>query len=554
MRPIARGARILAIAAALGLTSGTARLSASERLQVFILAGQSNMQGHAQASTFDSMATDPLTAPILKEIRNADGTPRVCQKVWISSVGCLGDAYSDFTGEQKGLVTVGYGPGSDKFGPEFTFGIYMEKILGKPILIIKTAWGGRDLNTEFRSPGSGPFVWSDFHLSQYKGKDGELEKDKAEKIKNTGVVYRAMIAHVRKVLGDIKRVVPGYDPSQGYEIAGFVWFQGFNDIINHTVYHDGYGLYSQLLAQFIRDVRKDLSAPKMPFVIGVMGMGGLKAGGEQDSFRKAMAAPALMPEFQGNVVAVQTAPFWDDDLSALADKAEAKQNLTPEEQKRLKAGVSNGGYHYLGAAKIMAPIGKAFAEAMVKLLREQVTALTGPGPYVKLASLAKQIQAGQNLGGAFKTLADKKESKDPAEAAEATALLDALTSGAQALLDDALRDRESDPVYAIPKLDSVARKFAGSDYATQAKQASEALKKDPKVRKELDATAMLERILALEATLKPVPNATDLKSDAFRRQNAAILPSIVGGCMTLVKRYPETQAARKAAVILDKYR
>ena len=29
--------------------------------------------------------------------------------------------------------------------------------------------------------------------------------------------------------------------------------------------------------------------------------------------------------------------------------------------------VSNGGYHYLGAAKIMAPIGKAFAEAMVSL-------------------------------------------------------------------------------------------------------------------------------------------------------------------------------------------
>ena len=42
------------------------------------------------------------------------------------------------------------------------------------------------------------------------------------------------------------------------------------------------------------------------------------------------------------------------------------ENFTPEELKRLK-GISNGGYHYLGAAKIMAPIGKAFAEAVVKL-------------------------------------------------------------------------------------------------------------------------------------------------------------------------------------------
>src|SRR5579872_2031921 len=64
-------------------------------LKVFILAGQSNMQGHASISTFDSMADDPKTAPIFKEMRNDDGTPRVCEKVWISSVGCLGDAYTD---------------------------------------------------------------------------------------------------------------------------------------------------------------------------------------------------------------------------------------------------------------------------------------------------------------------------------------------------------------------------------------------------------------------------------------------------------------------------
>jgi hypothetical protein len=552
MRYIGPGAGSLIVALALGLTSGTASPAASERLQVFILAGQSNMQGHAHISTFDYMATDPVTASILKEMRNADGSPRVCKRAWISSIGCLGDAYSDMN-EKKGLLTVGFGAPSDKIGPEFTFGIYMEKMLGKPILLIKTAWGGRDLNTEFRPPSAGPYLWSDFELAQYKGRN-DLEKAKADKIKNTGVFYRNMIEHVRKVLGDIKRVVPEYDPSQGYDVAGFVWFQGFNDVINTTTYHDGYDLYSQLLAHLIRDVRKDLSAPKMPFVIGVMGIGGLKAGGSQASFRQAMAAPALLPEFQGNVVAVQTAPFWDDDLDALQAKAERKESLTPEEQKRLKAGVSNGGYHYLGAAKILAPIGKAFAEGMLKLLREQVTALTGPGPYVKLASLAKQIQAGQSLGGAFKTLADKKDSKDAVEAAEATAMLDALTSGAQSLLDDALRDKEDDPVSAIHRLDGVARKFTGSDVATQAKQASEALKKDPKVKKELEAASMLEKILALEATLKQVPNANDLKSDAFRRLNAATLPGVVGGCQTLVKRYPETNAARKATAILDKYR
>jgi hypothetical protein len=53
-------------------------------IKVFILAGQSNKEGHAAVSTFDYIGKDPLTAPILKEMRNADGTSRVCDKVWMS--------------------------------------------------------------------------------------------------------------------------------------------------------------------------------------------------------------------------------------------------------------------------------------------------------------------------------------------------------------------------------------------------------------------------------------------------------------------------------------
>ena len=53
-------------------------------LKVFILAGQSNMEGHAEIRTFDYIGKDPLTAPILKEMRNPDGTPRVCDNVWMS--------------------------------------------------------------------------------------------------------------------------------------------------------------------------------------------------------------------------------------------------------------------------------------------------------------------------------------------------------------------------------------------------------------------------------------------------------------------------------------
>jgi alpha-galactosidase len=381
------------IAAVLGLMSLAASHASAKPLKVFILAGQSNMQGHVNISTLDSMADDPKTAPILKEMRNADGTPRVCEKVWISSIGCAGDD----TTEQKGRLTAGFGASKDEIGPELTFGIYMQKLLGEPILIIKTSWGGKDLHTDFRPPSAGPFVWSDFEFNERKKRGDDMEKDKADKIKHTGVYYRMMIQHVHKVLADIKRVVPGYDEKQGYELAGFVWFQGFNDLVSTWTYdkHNkpgGYDMYGQLLAQFIRDVRKDLSAPKMPFVIGVIGVGGLKEDKKpgQMYLRQAQAAPASLPEFKGNVIAVPTAPFWDDDLEALQSRMESywpkvdkqvaaekntswenkmkvmAENFKPEEWKRLRAGVSNGGYHYLGAAKIMAPIGKAFAEAMPK--------------------------------------------------------------------------------------------------------------------------------------------------------------------------------------------
>jgi len=362
------------IAAVLGLMPGIASQAAAKPLKVFILAGQSNMQGNVDVSTFDSMTGDSKTAPILKEMLDASGKPRVCEKVWISAI-CR--AYEDTT-EYTGRLTTGFGASTHQIGPEFTFGIYMEKALNEPILIIKTAWGGKSLITHFRPPSAGKRVFNDFIKEQWKNRFKlDVEDESAKNNELCFVTYRLMIGHVRKVLADVGRVVPEYDPKQGYELAGFVWFQGFNDMVDDWSYRDreqpgGYAEYGQLLAMFIRDVRKDLNAPKLPFVIGVMGIDGMKdVKPSMANFRLAMAAPAALPEFKGNVVAVQTAPFWDDDLGALQARTEKGEKLTAEEQQRLKAGVSNKAYHYLGAAKIMAPIGKSFADAMVDLQRTQ---------------------------------------------------------------------------------------------------------------------------------------------------------------------------------------
>jgi alpha-galactosidase len=317
--------------------------SKKKPVKVFILAGQSNMEGHAAISTFDYIGKDPLTAPLLKEMRNPDGTPRVCDKVWMSYL--TGPYDGSANGEGLGKLTAGFGERgnqptklSGKIGPEFTFGIFMEKELKEPIIIIKTAWGGRSLNTEFRPPSAGQYklpkqiqeVWDKYPQGAHGvPKLEDRKKWQADKDAASGVFYRMMIEHVKKVLADPKRVCPEYDEKAGYELAGFVWLQGFNDLVDGTTYPGPdqpgkYDVYSDLLAKFIRDVRKDLSAPKMPFVIGVLGVDGE---GKNVNFRKAMAAPANMPEFKGNVVAVETAPFWDHAIAAAQPKQGEFNNI-----------------------------------------------------------------------------------------------------------------------------------------------------------------------------------------------------------------------------------
>jgi alpha-galactosidase len=166
-----------------------------------------------------------------------------------------------------------------------------------------------------------------------------------------------------------------------------------------------------LLPHFIRDVRKDLGAPKMPFVIGVAGQYGNFTPGtfsprfdseaRMKALRLAMTAPAKLPEFKGNVIPVQTAPFWDHKLAALElklskvhrmRKALAKKSqdasdsngkttkeqrdklvekykkelLTAEEEALLQRAMgTGGGVHYHGSAKFYAQAGKAFAEALI---------------------------------------------------------------------------------------------------------------------------------------------------------------------------------------------
>jgi len=212
-----------------------------------------------------------------------------------------------------------------------------------------------------------------------------------------------MIEHVNEVLADPGKYHPAYNEADGYEIEGFVWFQGWNDLVGPYPSKGktkDYSEYSRLLATFIRDVRVDLEVPELPFVIGVIGVDGeLEPGDKQSLFREAMAAPASMDAFKDNVVAEATAPYWDMKLQQVLDKREqgmrqlviaehpelesrprALSNevgrnreellpkvLTPEEIEFVQMAQSNASFHYNGSAYTYGLIGKAFAEALVEL-------------------------------------------------------------------------------------------------------------------------------------------------------------------------------------------
>lgn len=387
--------------AALGALFALSPLAAAP-LKVYLMSGQSNMQGYCAVHTFPQIEEDPATRPIYEKMVNPDGTPRVHKDVWISTLGCAKDA-------QPGQLTAGYGAGrGDRIGPELTFGIYMQEHVKEAILLIKPAWGGKSLARDFRPPSAGvhPLHLKAQEEMRAQNKDtSEIEKEYAE---NTGKYYRMMIAHAKTVLGDIGKVYPGYDASQGYEIAGFVWFQGENDFGGDSYPNagqpGGFDEYTRLLACLIRDVRKELDAPEMKAVIGVLGFNGeLETERYRQiepkhipwlrDFRKAMAAPADMPEFKGSVAAVHTEEFWEPRLEELqgrwkivkAKNGELKKQglgkgeqkavmdeflktvYNPEEWRLMETGVSHACYHYLGSAKIMSRIGKAFAEAMIDL-------------------------------------------------------------------------------------------------------------------------------------------------------------------------------------------
>lgn len=325
------------------LVSSVATFAADKApIKVFILAGQSNMEGKAKVSLLDYQVQQPETRERFAAWRKDDK--------WLER----DDVRIKFL-DRAGKLTVGYG--SPKcIGPELEFGRVVGDHFAEPVLLIKTAWGGRSLYRDFRSPSAGlpadEVLQKTLAEMQKKKPEATLDDVKAP----FGASYRAMLAEVDATLKDLKTHFPD-DADRGYELAGFVWFQGWNDLINA----DYTAAYTSNLKHLINDVRKDLKSPQLPFVIGQAGFDGANPNDGLKKFKDAQAAVMETPEFKGNVALVKTDVYWDSTAEAVYKKG-WRENI--EEWNKVG---SDYPFHYLGSGKTMFGIGQGLGEAALAL-------------------------------------------------------------------------------------------------------------------------------------------------------------------------------------------
>jgi len=342
--------------AALPAAAVAARAADDEgTVKVFILAGQSNMEGKAKNELLDYQATAPKTKELFSHLRQ-DGKWIVRDDVFIKFLG------------RKGPLTIGYGSRGCT-GSELEFGHMMGEHFDEPVILIKAAWGGHSLFKLFRSPSAGlpsdERLQTELEQAQKRVKANNEKRKKndplptMEDIKTPyGSSYRNMMAEVKDVFDNYETLFPELKGKK-LQVAGFVWFQGFND-----QWGDAPGEYESNMKHFIKDVRKDLNTPNLPFVIAAIGTNGSKpAQGGGLAVRTAQMAMNDVPEFKGNVKAFRTDLLVDKEAERLID---GWQNHF-EEWKKVG---SDRPYHYLGSAIWYTRIGHAMGESMLELMRD----------------------------------------------------------------------------------------------------------------------------------------------------------------------------------------
>ena len=311
-----RGLACLLVMACWGLAS------AAEPVRVFILAGQSNMEGQAVVDldgkdynqgrgTLKALFDQPEWAKRLSHLRGKDGN-------WVVREDVLVWYQPEKSSLKKGRLGFGFTPYGEKhhFGPELQFGHVVGDHFREPVLLIKCAWGGKSLYKDFRPPGAGGVP---------------------------GPYYQRMIANVRQAMGQFKTDFPAFADREPV-LSGLVWYHGWNDGVEPKT---AIPQYENNLVHLIRNVREDLQAPELPVVIGELTGPWVKAPPDWETLRQAQAHAAKRPEVGKRVAFVSTREF--------VRKPEDSPN-------------PGHGHHEFGNAETYFLVGNALGNSMVELL------------------------------------------------------------------------------------------------------------------------------------------------------------------------------------------
>lgn len=256
----------------------------TDTLRVFILAGQSNMEGFGQIygdlpNTLEDIVVND-TDNQYNHLINENGDFINLEQIKIR--------FNREWGEDKvGNLGVSYGANDNFIGPEYGFGFRMTEHLNDPMLIIKTAWGGKSLAVDFRPPSAGGI---------------------------TGSYFTQIIDDVHDTLDNLTDFFPEFENYSEAKLSGFVWFQGWNDGEEFEYMEE----YESNLIHFINDMRSALDANDMPFVVantGIGGFGPIADGWTTDLMNYVVPAQAAAVAHYGtenNVALADTRPYWRD--------------------------------------------------------------------------------------------------------------------------------------------------------------------------------------------------------------------------------------------------
>lgn len=319
----------------------------TKKVKVFILLGQSNMLGFGRAGPKEIKGSLEY---MIKEkgkygfLVDDEGKWTVRKDVrYVHVMDQRGVDYKDL--EKFGDMKNDWLTVKGNFGPELGFGHVMGHVLDEPVLVLKACIGNRSLGWDLLPPGSERWELEGKVYAGYKDVAPFWEKGAEPKAVPwyAGRQYDADTAHAKAVLKNLKKYYPDYK-DQGYEVAGFVWWQGHKD---QNAAHAS--RYEHNLERLIKSLRKDFDAPNAKFVLAT-GCGnpgregfGLKIAEAQ----LAIADEKKHPELKGSVKAIDTRDLWRDAADSPV----------------------NQGYHYNHNAETYMETGLRLGWAMADLLK-----------------------------------------------------------------------------------------------------------------------------------------------------------------------------------------